>query len=88
MDELAAKVKADPSRVPAAPPERSAFERCREGRRESGELGYASFAKGRRIRRTGIATGRGIACVAYEGDNGYSAMVAEVEVDQDTEKCA
>ncbi len=27
------------------------------------------------IRRTGIATGRGMACVAYEGENGYSAMV-------------
>ena len=27
-------------------------------------------------------TGRGIACVAYEGDNGYAALVAEVEVDQ------
>ena len=25
--------------------------------------------------------GRGIACVAYEGDNGYVAMVAEVDVD-------
>jgi nicotinate dehydrogenase subunit B len=34
--------------------------------------------------RTGIATGRGIACVLYEGDNGYGAMVAEVEVNQDT----
>jgi len=34
--------------------------------------------------RTGIATGRSIACVLYEGDNGYSAMVAEVEVDQGT----
>ena len=32
--------------------------------------------------RTGIAMGRGIACVAYEGDNGYAALVAEVEVDQ------
>jgi CO/xanthine dehydrogenase Mo-binding subunit len=32
--------------------------------------------------RTGVASGRGIACVAYEGDNGYVAMVAEVEVDQ------
>jgi CO/xanthine dehydrogenase Mo-binding subunit len=27
------------------------------------------------------APGRGIACVLYEGDNGYCAMVAEVEVD-------
>jgi len=34
------------------------------------------------IARTGIVTGRGIACVAYEGDNGYAALVAEVEVDQ------
>ncbi|HEV2397442.1 MAG TPA: molybdopterin cofactor-binding domain-containing protein [Candidatus Sulfotelmatobacter sp.] len=28
-----------------------------------------------------IARGRGIACVAYEGDNGYVAAVVEVEVD-------
>jgi nicotinate dehydrogenase subunit B len=32
----------------------------------------------------GPMTGRGIACVAYEGDNGYAALVAEVEVDQGT----
>ena len=32
--------------------------------------------------RTGVVTGRGIACVAYERDNGYAALVAEVEVDQ------
>jgi CO/xanthine dehydrogenase Mo-binding subunit len=32
--------------------------------------------------RTGTVSGRGIACVAYEGDNGYSALVAEVDVDQ------
>lgn len=36
------------------------------------------------IRKTGVATGRGIACVPYEGSNGYAAMVAEVEVDQNT----
>jgi len=36
--------------------------------------------------RTGTATGRGIACVAYEGDNGYAALVAEVEVNQTTGK--
>jgi CO/xanthine dehydrogenase Mo-binding subunit len=34
------------------------------------------------VARTGVVGGRGIACVAYEGDNGYVAMVAEVEVDQ------
>jgi CO/xanthine dehydrogenase Mo-binding subunit len=27
------------------------------------------------------AKGRGVACVAYEGDNGYAALIAEVEVD-------
>jgi CO/xanthine dehydrogenase Mo-binding subunit len=31
--------------------------------------------------RGGIAAGRGIACVGYEGDNGYAALIAEVEVD-------
>ena len=36
------------------------------------------------LSRTGVARGRGISCVAYEGDNGYVAMVAEVEVDQAT----
>ncbi len=35
-------------------------------------------------RRTGIASGRGMSCVLYEGDNGYCAMVAEVDVNQDT----
>ena len=34
--------------------------------------------------RGGIASGRGTACVAYEGDNGYVAMVAEVDVDRST----
>jgi len=34
--------------------------------------------------RTGTVSGRGIACVAYEGDNGYVALVAEVDVDQAT----
>ena len=32
----------------------------------------------------GAITGHGIACVAYEGDNGYAALVAEVEVDRRT----
>jgi hypothetical protein len=35
-------------------------------------------------KKTGAVSGRGMACVLYEGDNGYCAMVAEVEVDQDT----
>ena len=31
---------------------------------------------------SGVATGRGIACIAYSGNNGYVATVAEVEVDR------
>ena len=31
--------------------------------------------------RGALASGRGIACVAYEGDNGYAALIAEVEID-------
>jgi CO/xanthine dehydrogenase Mo-binding subunit len=38
------------------------------------------------MRKTGIAAGRGMACVLYEGNNGYVAMVAEVEVDQESGK--
>jgi CO/xanthine dehydrogenase Mo-binding subunit len=33
---------------------------------------------------TGVMRGRGISCVVYEGDNGYVATVAEVEVDPTT----
>jgi CO/xanthine dehydrogenase Mo-binding subunit len=33
---------------------------------------------------TGITSGRGIACVAYEGNNGYAALVAHVEVNLET----
>jgi CO/xanthine dehydrogenase Mo-binding subunit len=36
------------------------------------------------LKRTGIANGRGMGAVLYEGDNGYCALVAEVDVDQDT----
>ena len=39
-------------------------------------------------RRNGVAGGRGIACVLYEGDNGYCAVVAEVDVYQDTGRVA
>jgi nicotinate dehydrogenase subunit B len=40
------------------------------------------------MRKTGVATGRGVACVAYEGENGYTGIVTEVDVDQDTGRIA
>jgi nicotinate dehydrogenase subunit B len=36
------------------------------------------------VARTGWAEGCGIACVAYEGGNGYAALVAEVMVDMES----
>jgi len=38
------------------------------------------------LTKTGVARGRGFSCVLYEGDNGWVAMVAEIEVDQATGK--
>ena len=38
------------------------------------------------LRRTGVASGRGISCVLYEGNNRYCALVADIDVNQDTGK--
>jgi len=81
MDELAARAKVDPVEY-----------RLRHLRdpRLIDVLNAAAKAAGwdarpsPKPRQTGIATGRGVSCVLYEGDNGYSAIVAEVEVNQDT----
>ena len=87
MDELAARAKADPV----------AFRlRHLSDPRLIGVVNAAAKAANwetrispkPRANKTGVAGGRGMACVAYEGDNGYAAMVAEVEVDQDTGKVA
>ncbi len=34
-----------------------------------------------RLSGTGRVTGKGVACVAYEGNNGYTALIADVTVD-------
>ena len=83
MDEIAAHVKADPvayrlrhlSDPRLSHVVQEAAKAARWEPRPSPRPGAA---------RTGIASGRGISCVAYEGDNGYVAMVAEVDVDQAT----
>jgi CO/xanthine dehydrogenase Mo-binding subunit len=83
MDEVAAHVKADPveyrlrhlnhARLSAAV--RAAAKAANWEQRPSPRPGG---------QRTGRVTGRGIACVCYEGDNGYVAMIADVAVDQNT----
>src|SRR2546430_4643473 len=85
MDEIAASLKADPvdfrlrhlSDPRLIEVVKSAAKTANWDARPSPRSG---------IRRTGITSGRGMSCVLYEGDNGYCAMVAEVEVDQSTGK--
>jgi CO/xanthine dehydrogenase Mo-binding subunit len=82
MDELCAQAQADPVEF-----------RLRHLRdsRVIGVLQAAAKAAKWEVRSaksphktTGEVMGRGIACVAYEGDNGYAALVAEISVDLKT----
>src|SRR5439155_6250048 len=83
MDEVAAAVKADPVQYRLrhlSDPRlidvlNSAATAANWQSRPSPKAGNPS---------TGVVAGRGIANVLYEGNNGYCALVAEVEVDQDT----
>lgn len=80
MDELSAAAKADPVEF--------RLRHLRDSRLIDVVKAAASLAKWEKHpasqpnrARTGTVTGRGFACVAYEGDNGYTALVAEVSVD-------
>jgi CO/xanthine dehydrogenase Mo-binding subunit len=82
MDEVAAHVKADPVAYRL---------RHLNHARVSGAIRAAAKASNwqtrpspKPISTATIVSGRGIACVCYEGDNGYVAMVAEVDVNQST----
>ena len=83
MDEVAALVRADPVEY--------RLRHLRDSRLIDVVKAAATAAKWEprpspapELKRTGVATGRGMACVLYEGNNGYCAMVAEVEVNQDS----
>jgi CO/xanthine dehydrogenase Mo-binding subunit len=81
IDEIAARVKADPVeyriRHIRDPRLREVVSRAAQ---VAGWQPRPSPAPG--APRTGVARGRGMACVLYEGDNGYVALVAEAQVDQ------
>lgn len=85
MDELAAKVKADPVEYRLR---HLSHARLRETVMAAAKAANWQTRPSPRSGnlRSGIAGGRGIACVAYEGDNGYAAMVVEADVDQDSGK--
>jgi CO/xanthine dehydrogenase Mo-binding subunit len=83
MDEIAAHVKADPVayRLRHLSDDRLKHV-VQEAAKAARWVARPSPKEG--ASRTGVVSGRGIACVAYEGDNGYVAMVADVDVDQAT----
>ena len=84
LDEAAAHVKADPV---AYRLRHLRDERLIEVVKQAAKTaGWASRPSPNPTTRGGIAWGRGIACVAYSGDNGWVAAVAEVEVDRATGK--
>jgi CO/xanthine dehydrogenase Mo-binding subunit len=83
MDEIAAQVKADPVAFRLRYLSDPRLAECvRQAARAANWQARPSPRPG--IRRTGVASGRGISCVFYETENGYAAMVAEVDVNQDT----
>ena len=83
MDELAAHVKADPVAYRLRHLGDSRLRGVIQAAAKAAQWDARPSPKPG-IRKTGVAAGRGIAGVLYEGDNGFSALVAEVEVDQDT----
>jgi CO/xanthine dehydrogenase Mo-binding subunit len=95
MDELAARVKADPVayrlrhvsdprlRAVITAAAKAAGWEARPSPRDA-----ARRTDGAASARTGTASGRGLSCVLYEGDNGYCALVAEVDVDVNTGRIA
>jgi len=83
MDEIAAAVRADPVQY--------RLRHLRDPRLRdvltaaASKAGWDSRPSPRTgLRRSGVVTGRGVACVLYEGDNGYCGLVVDVEVNQDT----
>jgi CO/xanthine dehydrogenase Mo-binding subunit len=87
MDELAAHVKADPVEYRLR---HLTNERVIDVLKAAAKAANWDARPSPRpaMRSQGVAAGRGVACVAYEGDNGYTGIVTEVEVDQDTGKIA
>jgi nicotinate dehydrogenase subunit B len=91
MDEVAAHVRADPvayrlrhlSHARLSGAIRAAAKAANWQTRPSPHR-RAGLASPNPPSSNGTVSGRGIACVCYEGDNGYVAMVADVDVNQST----
>jgi nicotinate dehydrogenase subunit B len=97
MDELAAAAKADPVEyrlrhlrdprlkgVVQAAAKAANWQQRPSPRTTNGESRTGTQNPEPRNPEPQVRSGRGIACVLYEGDNGYCAMVADVDVHLDT----
>jgi len=86
MDELAARAKADPIEFRLRHLSEPRMIAVVKAAAKAANWDTRPSPKPRANSAAGIARGRGISCVAYEGDNGFTAMVAEVEVELATGK--
>jgi nicotinate dehydrogenase subunit B len=82
MDELAARVKADPVEYRLRHLRDPRLIEVVRAAAKAANWQTRPSPNGEASARTGTARGRGFATVLYEGDNGYCALVAEVEVDR------
>jgi CO/xanthine dehydrogenase Mo-binding subunit len=85
MDEIAARVKADPVAYRLRHVSDARLKAVLAAAAKAANWSARPSPKPN-VSKAGIASGRGVSCVVYEGDNGYVAMVADVEVDQATGK--
>jgi CO/xanthine dehydrogenase Mo-binding subunit len=86
MDELAARAKADPVEFRLRHLSDPRMVDVVKATAKAANWDTRPSPKPRANSAPGIARGRGISCVAYEGDNGFSAMVAEIQVELATGK--
>ena len=80
MDELCARVKADPIAFRLKHLRETRISDCLKAAAQAAKWESRPSPKAN-LPGKGIVSGRGVACVAYEGNNSYTAVVAEVNVD-------
>ena len=88
MDELASRAKADPVEFRLRHLSEPRMRNVVQAAAKAANWDARPSPKPRDAKGATVARGRGISCVAYEGDNGFAAMVAEVEVERATGKIA
>jgi nicotinate dehydrogenase subunit B len=86
MDELAARAKVDPVEFRLRHMSEPRMLEVVRAASKNADWDARPSPKSRTAASGNVASGRGISCVAYEGDNGFAAMVAEVDVDLATGK--